>query len=209
MCRVIVIVGGSTTGKTGLAYALAEIVRARAVVCGDQWQLVAGFPLATGIADGAHSHLRRELYAMLPPVSAPPSSATYAAILGDVLRRYPTGCIVIDSLSLAYFPVIHLLRQSHQVLVIGLRPNWLTMPFRVVRRMWNAWRAGAVTEIRTGAQKYGAHAWYLRNSFVAQNLTRYGFFLGGALILWKGLTGEAIRGKHRRIVASGAVDVWV
>lgn len=210
MSRIIVIVGGSTTGKTDFAYSLAKMAGAAAVVCGDQYQLVGGFPLATGAVDSErHAGVRRELYGVLAPtVERTLSADEYAVRLNGVLSRFPDELVVIDGLSLAYFPILARLRADHRTLVIGTQPRWTT-PFRVIARMWRLMRAGVVTEIRNGAREYGAASWYIRNSFVPQEIIRHGVVLGAIRVFWKGLTGEAICGKNRRMATSGEVDLWV
>lgn len=210
MSRIVVIVGGSTTGKTELAYKLARVVGAATVVCGDQYQIVGGFPIATGIIDSAaYGDVKRELYGILPATTdSTLSDAEYGAYLDNVLACHPNDLVIIDGLSVAYFSVLAQLRERHDTIVLGLRPHWAT-PLRVLQRMWKAWRGGIVPELRSGGQKYGEQCWYYRNSFVAQAIAHHGLLIAMVRILWTGLTGEAIRGKHRRILASDAVDVWL
>lgn len=203
--RILIIVGGSTTGKTDFAFALAQTLTCP-VVCGDQWQLIAGHPLATGISDAErHASISRKMYGMLPATSADTLTANeYEKSLDGVLSSHsPDDLIVIDSLSLAYFSVIPVLRRHHRVLVIGIRPNWRT-PFRLAIRMWNKYRAGVIGEIRNGS-----NGWYRRNSFVAQEILSRSAVGAAIAVFWRTIRGEAIYGKHRRIIATGLVDYWL
>lgn len=209
MTRIVIVAGGSTAGKTSLACSLATMGHAAAIICGDQWQLVAGFPIATSIVDADWAG-RRELYGMLPPNSGGTLSATeYHRALESVLRRYPGQLVVIDGLSFAYFELIPLLRRQHKVLVIGLRPRWITLPFRLLVRMWRAWRQGVVHEIKSGTAQFGPSAFHPSRTFVVRDVAKYGAVIGGALVFVKLLTGEAIRGKDHNIRASGMVDQWL
>lgn len=209
---IIAVVGGSCAGKTSYAYHLAKSLNATGVICGDKYQLIRGWPLATGQREASlQMGVQKYLYQCLPPDSEPFTAEQYARAVRGIVAAYP-GLYIIDGLSASYQSAIDNFGAPVSLYGLAPRPIALAVPIWVWRMVHN-W--GVINEVRWNFVKYGRSSWITKNSLVVRHISDYldGFTsLAGLAIglIRAGLhdEGGVIHGKHAAFLANARVR-WV
>src|SRR5258706_4044712 len=176
MGKLIVVVGGSTSGKTKFAFDMATS-NAGMVICGDQYQTLQGWPISSGASDAlAYHYIWKELYLSRPGNDCPYDCDEYLAALRNVLAQVSDDTdAIIDGMSVEYMKQFAGYERfnSRDVSIIGINnPPRDIVKERILKRAERMVVGGVIPEVVLALDRYGRDCWLVKNSLVVQHVMR-------------------------------------
>lgn len=170
---VVIIVGGSSVGKTQLALDFAYNCVDPRIICGDQYQLLEGWPIASGAAEATSNEFKLYGYGLCPGGLPPMNKEQFWDATSKFITTFPSKATpIIEGLSVEYLSTAPNKIDGRKVLIFGLRTNSVTEQ-HMRERLEDAIESGLFEEVTKSLEKYGSDCWMAQNSMVVKAVSQY------------------------------------